>query len=86
MSSGGDGVYCRMFIVRERREALSSHLALAWKGTRNLSAPSQGRRGVGGLGPDTPGTRGARAIPPHSPAPSRPGEGSFWVRLPPDPF
>lgn len=25
MSPGGDGIYCRMFIVRERREVLSSH-------------------------------------------------------------
>lgn len=51
MSSGGDGIYCRVFIVRERRETLSSHLALAWKGTQNLSAPSQGGRRGGRAGP-----------------------------------
>lgn len=46
---GGDGIYCRLFMERERLEAPVSEtplpLALAWKGTRNLSALSPKRRG-----------------------------------------
>lgn len=80
MSSGGDGIYCRVFIVRERREALSSHLALAWKGTRNLSDPSQGGSGGWTGWPQTlqgPSMRApSRPIPPPLPAPARVAFGS----------
>lgn len=70
---GGDGIYCRLFMERERLEApvneIPLPLALAWKETRNSSALSQKRRGW-----HRPGLTHSRR-----PASILSGEGGLWA-------
>lgn len=70
MSPGGDGIYCRMFLVRERREVLSSHSP--WPGREPGTClelvcrfPKQ-ERGWAGKAQTLPRTRDAWAIRPIS--------------------
>lgn len=53
MSPGGDGIYCCMFIVRERWEVLSSHSPWPGREPGTCLLFPRAEEGVGWQGPDT---------------------------------